>query len=122
MERAATDGAIAMINEPYVDFDFDALDPEVEPIEPDLPRAALDYLVRRVLIDMVSSRSGRVRSSKAISVRLLAWLCVVYPKPLLAATRCRTFAQLACGLGVSRHGLRTAMFRIRRSIRHRGAG
>ena len=111
-----------MIQEPYVDFDFDALDPEVEPIEPDLPRAALDYLVHRVLIDMVSSRSGKVRSSRAISVRLLAWLCVVYPKPLLAATRCRTFAQLACGLGVSRHGLVNAMYRLRRRMRQRRRG
>ena len=109
--------------EPSVEFDWDSIDPEVEPIEPDLPRAALDYLIHRVLIDVVLSPKGCIRSSHAASVNLLAWLLVVSPRAVLTAAGCRSYRSIASAMRISPNTLWSSMKRIRRRIsRARGAG
>jgi hypothetical protein len=101
---------------PSVEFDWDSIDPEVEPIEPDLPRAALDYLIHRVLIDIVLAPKGRIRSSHAASVHLLAWLLVVSPRSVLSAVGCRSYSRLATAMRISPRVVKKAMHRLRRRI------
>lgn len=104
------------MTDPHVDFDWDAVDPEVEPTEPDLPRAALDYLVHRLILDrVVGTYRGCDTCPHQIGMRLIGLLASAYRRPLLLRFGVRNLNQLADRLCVPRESIYWHVWRFKRN-------